>query len=401
MKKIKIILTFLIISTLFITKINAEETITIESIELDYISTNAIEKSSPVIDGLSINLDVQFREVNNYIKYKLLIKNNTNEEYELKEDTSFLNNENITYKYYKEGKIKPNSENIIYLVVSYNQEVEESKFVENKYTEENKAILEIVDDSGEIIKNPKTGNDNITFIILSIVLVISCIVLFTMKKKDLNNVNFIFIMLLINCIPLIVNATQLFKLNLNVNVEIIKNGYHVIYAPDSNVNKIIDIELLEDYEIINNKCNNIYMDNQKEEVSYVMCEKPVLLKSKKIYMPGDEVEMLIIQNYKIKNEEESSNYCTLEENNIYCSISESTAFGLIGNNNSWVYGKDAMTDMGYTYSEDDLEKMEFSFIIDNFWDEENEWSKGGIEIGVPSVFKMPAHDVFFYYLYPV
>lgn len=399
MKKIKIILTFIIISTLFITKINAEETITIESIELDYITANAIEKSSPVIDGLSINLDVQFREVNNYIKYKLLIKNNTNEEYELKEDTSFLNNENITYKYYKEGKIKPNSENIIYLVVSYNQEVEESKFVENKYTEENKAILEIVDDSGEIIKNPKTGNDNITFIILSIVLVISCIVLFIMKKKNLNNVNFIFIMLLINCIPLIVNATQLFKLNLNVNVEITKNGYHVIYAPDSNVNGIIDIELLEDYEIINNKCHNIYMEGQKEEASYMVCEENIILKSKKIYVPGDEVETLVVKERQI--EYDLLNSCTLEENNIYCSISESTVFRLIGNNDSWVYGKDAMTDMGYTYSEDDLEKMEFSFIIDNFWDEENEWSKGGIEIGAPSVFKMPAHDVFLYYVYPV
>lgn len=401
MKKIKIILIFLIISTLFITKINAEETITIESIELDYITTNAIEKSSPVIDGLSINLDVQFREVNNYIKYKLLIKNNTNEEYELKEDTSFLNNENITYKYYKEGKIKPNSENIIYLVVSYNQEVEESKFVENKYTEENKAILEIVDDSGEIIKNPKTGNDNITFIILSIVLVISCIVLFTMKKKDLNNVTFIFIMLLINCIPLIVNATQLFKLNLNVNVEITKNGYHVIYAPAMYSDEVINIKLLEDYEIIDNKCHNIYMNGQKEKASYVICEKPVFLKSKKIYMPGDEVEMLIMQNYIIKNEEESSNYCTLEENNIYCSISESAGFSILEKNNNWIYDKDAMTDMGYTYLEDDLEKMEFSFIIDNFWDEENEWSKGGVEVGVPSIFMMPEHDVFFYYEYPV
>lgn len=401
MKKIKIILIFLIISTLFITKINAEETITIESIELDYITTNAIEKSSPVIDGLSINLDVQFREVNNYIKYKLIIKNNTNEEYELKEDTSFLNNENITYKYYKEGKIKPNSENIIYLVVSYNQEVEESKFVENKYTEENKAILEIVDDSGEIIKNPKTGNDNITFIILSIVLVISCIVLFTMKKKDLNNVNFIFIMLLINCIPLIVNATQLFKLNLNVNVEITKNGYHVIYAPELYSDEVINIKLLEDYEIIDNKCHNIYMNGQKEEASYAICEKPIFLKSKKIYMPGDEVEMLIIQNYKIKNEEESSNYCTMEENNIYCSISESAGFSILEKNNNWIYDKDAMTDMGYTYSEDDLDKMQFSFIIDNYWDEEDEWSKGGVEVGVPSIFMMPEHDVFFYYARPV
>lgn len=397
MKKAKLILIiFIITSILFITKLFAEETVSIKSIELDYISESAIEKSTPTIDGLGINLDVEFREVDNYIKYKLIIKNDTEKEYDLDEDTGFLNSDYVTYKYYTEGKIKAKSENIVYLVVSYNKEVEENKIVENEYIEQNKAVLEIVDDTGEIVKNPKTGNDNITFIILSVSLIVSCSILFIMKKNELNKTTFIFIVLLINCMPLIINATQLLKIELNVNVLIRTGGYHVIYEPYSLYNQYIDVSLLEDYEIIDNECKYVYINNQKENPNFVTCANSIVLKSKKKYFAGDTIELIQIKERRIQ-----SNLAEMyvEENkNLYYELREYELFYDIDYNSFWEYAKIYIEQAGYTYFENDIEIMQFSNIGVNYWDEQN-WPY--VSINIPSTFKMPEHDVYFEYVYPM
>ena len=53
--------------------------ITIEGVSLEEVKGEAIEKSSPVLDGLNVNLDLKLTEVGDSVKYKITIKNDSDE----------------------------------------------------------------------------------------------------------------------------------------------------------------------------------------------------------------------------------------------------------------------------------------------------------------------------------
>ena len=121
--------------------VDAKESIEIKSIELDSKSENTIVKSEPTYSGLEMNYDLSFQTTGDYVKYKVIIKNTSDTDYKISEDTSFNESEYITYKYESDQELKAKEEATVYVNIIYSKEVDGARIINNKYTESNKAII--------------------------------------------------------------------------------------------------------------------------------------------------------------------------------------------------------------------------------------------------------------------
>jgi hypothetical protein len=85
---------FLISFVLLIPIINAKEEVYIESISIEDSSTLVEERSTPAYDGLKVKFDVGFKNINDFIIYKIVINNNSAIDYEL--DINTFNTSKVT-----------------------------------------------------------------------------------------------------------------------------------------------------------------------------------------------------------------------------------------------------------------------------------------------------------------
>ena len=172
MRKLFISLIIVLLGIMFL-PVYAAENVNVESIELDSKSDTAEIITDASYSGLSIKFDLKFKEVNDYIKYKIVINNPTNKDYELSENDN--NSNYIKYEYsYDDGNkiIEKNKKSIIYITIKYNKEVTENLFDdEGNFIETNNLVISL---GGEDITNPNTGNFNpIIYILILLLLPIS------------------------------------------------------------------------------------------------------------------------------------------------------------------------------------------------------------------------------------
>ena len=130
---------------------------------LDTKSENTIIKSEPTFNGLVMNFDVSFKQKNDFVKYKVVVKNDTNIDYKIANDTSFNKSDHITYTYDVENILKPKGEAVVYVTITYSSEVDPSELVDGMYKEENKAVIQLLNKDGKV-ENPNTGINYILFI---------------------------------------------------------------------------------------------------------------------------------------------------------------------------------------------------------------------------------------------
>lgn len=162
MKNIKYLILALILElTLVIPNIYAEETVKIESIDLVEKSETTTEESTPSIDGLKIGLDLSFVDVEDSIKYKVVINNTSKKDYEIKKEKDFDSNDYLEYKYefVNGNKVKSNDKLTMYITVTYKNEITDDKLTDGKYISDNNLVLNLENSSliNSIIKVPITG----------------------------------------------------------------------------------------------------------------------------------------------------------------------------------------------------------------------------------------------------
>ena len=212
MKYLKFIL-IIVLSFIFIPNVYAADEVTIKSIQLDTKASNTEVITDPIIDGLSMKFDVKFFTEGDYIKYKVVIDNQTDNDYEIGVPNN--SSEYITYEYlFDNGPIlKKNSETIMYVLIKYNHIVPDSQLVSNSYTETSNVVINIGKD--EIVKNPDTSDKSsiLPFIILFTVFI--SILLY--KKYGIKNVKYIMLLALI-LFPVSIYA--LTKLELKVESKV-------------------------------------------------------------------------------------------------------------------------------------------------------------------------------------
>lgn len=234
--------------------VNAEtcdtDKISISSIAIESKSDNVEELSEATVSGKSINLDLSMSNVGDYIEYELVVKNDSNEDYELDKTGLKLNSDYIDYSFETEDDsniIKAKSTKTIYLKAEYKNEVPDDKFTSNTYND-NKTMVVNLSSDNPVITNPNTKTQSyITLIVLLLLLSITTYIVLKKNKKK-------FMILIIGAtiiIPVYVYALCKCEINIDSKIEITKlNNFCFIYTGDPWTKIPIpyyDNESMEDY----------------------------------------------------------------------------------------------------------------------------------------------------------
>lgn len=116
---------------LTITKANPNVTIT--DIKLIEKSTNATVLKEPIGNNLNINFDLDFKELNDYVKYEITIENNDAVDYQISSDTSFNNSQYLSYEYEVTDILKAHSQTKVNIIITYFNKISENSFSNGQY----------------------------------------------------------------------------------------------------------------------------------------------------------------------------------------------------------------------------------------------------------------------------
>lgn len=175
--------------------VNAEtcdtDKITISSITIESKSDNAEEIEEATSSGKNIYPNLFMSEVGDNIEYKFVVKNDSNEDYELDKTSLNLNSDYINYSFETDDNsniVRANSSKDVVLRVEYKNEVPEDKFENGTYNDNKTMIVQL--SNGQTInvpdtfKNPNTGVQSY-ILILADVLVVSGTLYVLLKKKNM------------------------------------------------------------------------------------------------------------------------------------------------------------------------------------------------------------------------
>ena len=183
--------------------VNAEECdidkITINSMKKTSIEGNTEEIEEPTFKDRNIDLNLKMYEVGDSISYDMTIKNDSNDDYMIDENTFKTDSKYILYTLKtNDGSnvVKANNTKLVTLIVSYKKEVDNSLLNDNKYDASNDLNLSLnssvkgnklgIISTNNIKKNPLTNNSIISLICFLIVIIIISTYLFIHNKKKYN-----------------------------------------------------------------------------------------------------------------------------------------------------------------------------------------------------------------------
>ena len=189
-------------------------------------------------NGLNVNFDVSVKNVNDYVKYKMILSNPTDKDYEISESNN--NSEYITYEYSYEDNdktLKSKSDKVVYVTIRYKNEVPQELFNDNYFEDVKDISLSL----GNGLENPKTL-DASTFVLIALgVLLLGSIVLYkyTNRKEFIGTLVISMIL-----IPISIMALEKIDINIKSKVQIANKFYKgTIYR-----NNRCNLNLGENYE---------------------------------------------------------------------------------------------------------------------------------------------------------
>lgn len=206
-----------------------------------------IEKSDdvlvkdPVINGYRIDFDIKFKNVGDFVKYKIIVNNKDSEDYSLSPSDRSDNNY-ISYEYLYEDNNKvivSGSRKALIVVITYNKEIPDNLFKDGVYNDTHSTSLSfynnrLPEEEMKRIENPKTGTASVLLIILTILLsFMISLVLSNRKVKRYLNIFILFIMLLS---PIMVYAISNLFITINSKVEVVQTSKKVCFYNNSEDN---------------------------------------------------------------------------------------------------------------------------------------------------------------------
>ena len=111
--------------------------ITIESISLEDKSEDVIIQSEATASGRNINVELTMSELGDYADYNLVVKNESNEDYELDESSFNISSEYINYSLSTEDNsniVKANTSKTVTLRIEYKNIVPNDAFENRVYS---------------------------------------------------------------------------------------------------------------------------------------------------------------------------------------------------------------------------------------------------------------------------
>lgn len=387
----KLILPVILFLMLMPFMVNAEtcdlDKITIDSVTIKEKTDNVTEVEQPIIEGKKIKVNLKVMEVNDSIEYKITIKNDSNEDYELGKNSLNVNSDYIEYtlKTADDGLIVKSGETKdVYLKVQYKNEVPDNEFSDGKFNDNKSFVLNLSNDQTievpDTIKNPKTG-DSLIFLMLICILCVGITMYMVLSRKKINKFMVLLLTLMIT-IPASVYALCKIEISIESNVTIEK-GYEVGYLNTSR-GWYTDDELAKYQKTQDTECDVVY----KGEEKYNVCSN-IIIKDNKLYAPGETVTLKTqnIRYFDTWDDENDTNLCTEQSDGLYqCpSNMEEDSYTI----NYWYYDN-LWNRYGFTYNSTDKQVMNFSNLAFDYWD-----SAGYFRVEAPQTFTMPNHSVLF------
>ena len=226
--------------------VNAEECdisdITITSIEQSGIEGNTIVVNEPTISGNNIGFDLKMYDIGDSITYDLEIKNDSEEDYMIDEDTFKTDSSYIEYSLKTNDDsnvVKAQSVKGVTLVVTYKKEVEDEELSNNKFDASNSLKLSlstdgkektldiITTDNIEDVKNPLTNTSSI--MLISFILLTTIIVACVLIKRKNKYTKYILIALSIVLVPTVYAICQVdIEVESKIEIEKLPKLYDIV-----------------------------------------------------------------------------------------------------------------------------------------------------------------------------
>ena len=168
--------------------VNAEtcdtDKITIEKIIVENKSDNVEELEKASASGKIINLNLSISNIGDNIKYKIIVKNDSSEDYELDKNNFNMNSNYIDYTFELDDNniVKAKSSKVIYLSIKYKNSIPKDEFESGTYRDNNNITLGL--SSNKIINNPKTGIQFCLYLIILVLVLCLAIYILLRNKKD-------------------------------------------------------------------------------------------------------------------------------------------------------------------------------------------------------------------------
>ena len=225
MKKRCLLLILVLLFIPFIVKAEDENNsdVTIESIELIEKTDDTTIKEEPTIVDLKIKFNIQFKKEDDYAKYKLVIKNNTDKVLWFDERELVTEEDYVTYSidYLDTSKaIKPNSDNIVILTLKYSKTVPSELFRSALYSFNVTKPLVLSNERHILIPNTLKNISPFILILLISFITYGGYLLYTNKKLSKNSIYLLLLSLLL--IPFITKAEYRIEISADSNFSIYK-----------------------------------------------------------------------------------------------------------------------------------------------------------------------------------
>lgn len=201
--------------------------VTISSIEVDNKSNNVVELSEPTANGKNVNLDLYMVSKGDNIQYRIIVKNDSEEDFQVDSNSLGLKSDYITYTIDSgaDSVVKANSTKTILLRVEYKNQVPANAFKSGKYVDSNDMVVNLSSDK-VISVNPNTGVNYLFCIMMIVILGVTTYV--SIKKKKTGLVAILIISII--ALPASVYALCKCEIKVNSNVEIQQTNFTgVIY----------------------------------------------------------------------------------------------------------------------------------------------------------------------------
>ena len=217
----KRVLLFIIIFILFIPiLVNAEicdnNKISISSITMDNIVGDVEEINPATASGRVVNLNLNMINVGDNIQYKIVVKNDSNEDYELDRNSLNIESNYLNYKIETDDNtniVKAKSSKTINLNVEYNKAVPDSAYQNGVFSDE--VTMKVNLSSEELnnpIKNPVTGVRYLIFILLVIFILSIVFIKYSNKRK---------LVLLVGLFLIPISVKALCKVDISINSSVV------------------------------------------------------------------------------------------------------------------------------------------------------------------------------------
>ena len=393
-KYLSLLIIVMLFGLMFIPSVFADNKVEIKSIDLVEKSENTTINSEPKFNNLVMDFDIAFKAQDDFVKYKVVVSNNTNVDYKISEDTSFNESQYMTYKYDVEKDLKANDETIVYVTITYSKEIDSSKLTNGKYSESNKAIVQLLDRNGNTV-NPNTSS-SIAMILINLFIVLFVSILLLIKLRNKKTIPLVLILGLF-LIPITTKAIETLKLTINVNVEIEK-GYRVDYLLESDYIYLADEEL-KNWDMSDAVCDKaINITKNSITKKYTYCEGNMIYKENKLYLAGEKVDLmnLKIRNFDLSEHDSDTGvpkHCSVDLNDSSILNCDSNIEEHFYGYDHWRYDKDKSNEYNYPFFDNDKDVMNFSEIA---WDRWKEYKY--IDMLAHASFTMPDHNILFRYI---